>query len=754
MSNFSSHHHHSNMPSSFETNDNPLQTSYNMLPHRQPRGPPENEFTQRHEGFLRFLKQHASPPHNRVTAGGRIVPTGPFTPPPMFDYASLTGLIHDQRESSDLTLNARFGNVKRFMRDDRTGNQAWQNTASRGFNRPGHANPGAATFVPPSFASNNISYLMPGNQTNQVLPIGQLSDGTPVVSCNGFCYRAAWDNDKILLEPLQVNIASPHPLPQNQKLGQNPHITSAVPENFESTTASVPTSLGDTYGGIAEHGSVPNEQALRAELTELNSHLAFYHYDIRPLERAALVARRRALIEEIDKIRVPKAPTIVSMPYKHTSQSGEKVQQARDTARSVPSDENRDPYRTSVRSEASKRGLSPNAPAFVPGRRGFSKSAQDDNQKRDDNTSSQVATKTPERRSQIQTSSTGSSQQYSPLDPKDPAMRMVHQEDIRYTAEYASRGMDTKYCNTVSQFQEAIRRVREQARLYGCEGGSSKDPAYDAEQDLWWAIKDQSPIPLPSKTPDHVAFPRPWNWNNSAFNFQAARWSSPLLESHHLASRSHPRDASNDQGTNANSAQYCPGFYGQTFPHNADSGVQSLACASDNLSSFVQPDTAFSAINIDSAGDSYDVQSNFTRRNQVSGQNCTETLKSPSVIQHADSNARLVMTENCTSREAQGKLGYNNRDPLAFNYANTSLRAPPDRHVFSVNQLPKSKDYTMTSLPAIFSKAAASTHSSQSPTSAVMPSTKISIDTPSIHKFTCVTEDSHHLSHAQRFHEQ
>lgn len=40
-------------------------------------------------GFFRFLKKHASPPHHRVTAGGRIVPAGPLTPPPTFDYDSL-----------------------------------------------------------------------------------------------------------------------------------------------------------------------------------------------------------------------------------------------------------------------------------------------------------------------------------------------------------------------------------------------------------------------------------------------------------------------------------------------------------------------------------------------------------------------------------------------------------------------------------------------------------------------------------------
>lgn len=49
-------------------------------PGRQPKIPPPVE-RQKDEGFARFLKKHASPTHNRVTAGGRIVPMEPKSPP-------------------------------------------------------------------------------------------------------------------------------------------------------------------------------------------------------------------------------------------------------------------------------------------------------------------------------------------------------------------------------------------------------------------------------------------------------------------------------------------------------------------------------------------------------------------------------------------------------------------------------------------------------------------------------------------------
>jgi hypothetical protein len=49
-------------------------------PGRQPKLPPPVE-RQKDEGFVKFLKKHSSPTHNRVTAGGRIVPMEPRSPP-------------------------------------------------------------------------------------------------------------------------------------------------------------------------------------------------------------------------------------------------------------------------------------------------------------------------------------------------------------------------------------------------------------------------------------------------------------------------------------------------------------------------------------------------------------------------------------------------------------------------------------------------------------------------------------------------
>ncbi|OAL28825.1 hypothetical protein AYO22_02690 [Fonsecaea multimorphosa] len=56
-------------------------------PERQPTVPPSESRAQQDEGFARFLKKHSSPTHQRVTAGGRIVPMEQRSRPPVFSLA-------------------------------------------------------------------------------------------------------------------------------------------------------------------------------------------------------------------------------------------------------------------------------------------------------------------------------------------------------------------------------------------------------------------------------------------------------------------------------------------------------------------------------------------------------------------------------------------------------------------------------------------------------------------------------------------
>ncbi|KAI1610729.1 hypothetical protein EDD36DRAFT_420762 [Exophiala viscosa] len=53
-------------------------------PERQPAVPPTGDLAQQDKGFARFLEKHSSPTHQRVTAGGRIVPMEQRPRPPPF----------------------------------------------------------------------------------------------------------------------------------------------------------------------------------------------------------------------------------------------------------------------------------------------------------------------------------------------------------------------------------------------------------------------------------------------------------------------------------------------------------------------------------------------------------------------------------------------------------------------------------------------------------------------------------------------
>jgi len=55
-----------------------------MQPARQPIVPPSGNRAQQDKGFARFLEKHSSPTHQRVTAGGRIVPMEQRPRPPVF----------------------------------------------------------------------------------------------------------------------------------------------------------------------------------------------------------------------------------------------------------------------------------------------------------------------------------------------------------------------------------------------------------------------------------------------------------------------------------------------------------------------------------------------------------------------------------------------------------------------------------------------------------------------------------------------
>jgi hypothetical protein len=71
-----------------------------MQPTRQPTVPPSESRAQQDKGFARFLEKHSSPTHQRVTAGGRIVPMEQRPRPPVFSLPPSSSGEPDLRKDS------------------------------------------------------------------------------------------------------------------------------------------------------------------------------------------------------------------------------------------------------------------------------------------------------------------------------------------------------------------------------------------------------------------------------------------------------------------------------------------------------------------------------------------------------------------------------------------------------------------------------------------------------------------------------
>ena len=513
---------------------------------------------QQKEGFARFLKQHASPPHHRVTAGGRIVPTGPLSPPPMFDYESLTGLIRRREQKlSDINsvdasnrVSAKLNVPSLSSRglkpvDDRT--KMWHNlqaSDSRDFlpQRDSHGIISGGNYPDSSIPAAPVSMSL--------IPVSTLDDGSTVSSCNGMYYRTYWNGIGTVVEPLPLNaghISTGTQTDSNLPFASNPLELPGCDVPIQKARSKAP--LRDTTNQSHGSGSQSHIQNLETQQAALNSklhildrHMALHHYEISHEERASFVNQRRALVEEMDRLRRMKEPPPQNLPIlsntvfprrastRASSLSTRKVSHTTGVPL-VPAK----PSTAKTDNETPRKGLSPSAPPFIPSsvKLAMAKATCIDPSL---DTSLHRKIRVPSSSSEFAPSAFAQKQQMLEAqrrrgheesldrDPIDPAMRIIHNSDVEYAADLPNNGIAEakRYCTTVSEFQEAIRQVRQQARLYGCAGGSSKDPAYDAEQDIWWAICDHDPIPLPPKTPDHVSQARSWDWNNSFFNFRVS----------------------------------------------------------------------------------------------------------------------------------------------------------------------------------------------------------------------------------------
>ncbi|KAL9594612.1 MAG: hypothetical protein Q9219_006942 [cf. Caloplaca sp. 3 TL-2023] len=508
-------------------------TTY-IHPIRQPFNPPEVPpgvpLSQKHAGFARFLKQHASPPHQRVTAGGRIVPAGPLAPPPMMVLPSINSVInnsgkHDVAGSSNISLEAvqKASNKLGTFNGPSATPLAQQNINVNAQKPPGIpqlANQGIdslmqahyAQIQPPSM-NQASTYLAPLPLPAGATPMGFLPDGSSIVFLNGTNYQTFWNGSGIVLKPLIYNYQAPVVSPTSFAPTSYPQTGLTFPLNSSYVTGSTvlqqsePSGLStNVQGQLQQLDSTqpgilqPLQSQLSSELDTLDRFAALHLHEFSQAQTASYRSRRRELVEQLDSMRIGREQNgpsrLLSVPS-HGTHSG--------------------PPNQPTPSQASNhKCLSPDAPPFVPA--GIKTAASNYFASHQD----------PPSRSQPWV---------------DDPLPTVTLADVEYTnrLDFNPQNGPKLYCTTIGEFQEVLRRVREQASMYGCQGGQSKDPAYDAEQDVRWAMADGEPIPLPKSPADHVANPRPWSWDDSAFNPRPQVVINPLRTKNRLVHRAHQR---------------------------------------------------------------------------------------------------------------------------------------------------------------------------------------------------------------------
>ena len=586
-------------------------------PSRQPRAPPETPHAQQNEGFVRFLKQYASPPHHRVTAGGRIVPAGPLSPPPMLTLNSIDSRIgrhpgdtepYRNKDRTRLASSraATINTDETLAEQTRVGNARLQNSITsfqnQGADDNGHGAGPATTQI-----SATGTYAVQTTTPRVQFPSGpvamtMLQDGSMIYSSNGLMYRSYWNGTETVMEPLSVSSSTP--ALQDYSLMGNSQPWFGAQSALNPTTI-----LGNAASTTQSHNSLLNQDPrapalnnhfdnLRLRLTALDKHMALHLHELPSTVHAGLVAQRKELVEQLDNLRVAReqverygsTSTPVFSPYAMANMNDYQhnfgpqttttnvanpeiaVPPSFVTPRFTPATVSREGVSDEVESAmnngrgvGTSKGLSPNAPAFVPS---FAqrKSSTIGNSQRDgieqhghpshaSINSGDILT--PQGSCPVGASSSNnletkeaSYQSTQQVYPKEKTLtrRFEAASDTRSSsqdmlplvsvqeAEYVDRlGLNPAkgpklYCSIPAEFQEVIRRAREQATLYGCFGGQSKDPAYDAEQDIRWAMLDFEPILVAKQTPDHFTKPRPWNWNDSAYNYRVVRYTSGRSE--------------------------------------------------------------------------------------------------------------------------------------------------------------------------------------------------------------------------------
>lgn len=331
-----------------------------QYPRRQPLNAPQGNLAQSDAGFARFLKEHASPKHHRVTAGGRIVPMNlTSSPAPEFKLPAKDSEQSEVRKTNDNYPQSRSLKACTDFNHESEGLQQQglriESDRSKpiGFNflvprMPSKSDSGDIHHLPHTVP--NASARATSGQQVQQQPhgplnshpvkgetIGQLTPESTSVSSgysvpNGGADQAGWvpnntqqyhvssptgQSFPIAYTTQHGTILSMYPVDQSGLMMSAPtqlFPVSTIPINQAMIQHAQASNLAMSSAGLSEEPfnhktlekAVQEYEKFTDQLSNLDRYLAIHSWDIDPVAKKILIDQRVELVMKLDTARSTK----------------------------------------------------------------------------------------------------------------------------------------------------------------------------------------------------------------------------------------------------------------------------------------------------------------------------------------------------------------------------------------------------------------------------------------------------------------
>ena len=246
---------------------------------RQPYNPPCFALQKQH-GFARFLKDHASPPHNRVTAGGRIVPSGPNSPPLTYGENSIDEFLTSFRpppSDGPTQLRTLENTFKQPALNSPSQKQASLAEAANEGTGNASSSTGISSAIPTpdsievkiseskyQASSQSVANEVATSQVIQLPPGAQLvmmtADGDFIISFGGSNFRATLQGGNTMLEPIPTIQLPKNPAP----VLQNPYhvMTQQAPAQMSTSEPWNPMGIAQPLPQSDKQNALPSHNNL------------------------------------------------------------------------------------------------------------------------------------------------------------------------------------------------------------------------------------------------------------------------------------------------------------------------------------------------------------------------------------------------------------------------------------------------------------------------------------------------------------